>query len=562
MTKYQLSRPGAPWDYPTLGFTATADGAILDGTLFTPDLEIPPDVYWDVYVGGDPETDVTRYATPSTDYLNPVPESAEGSILTYSRTANQYVQTLPTDAVDPETPLGAALSTAIAGGTKDLRGDVMLGLVAALESGTQSCGINVLSDSTGVPGTSWPYLLANQIAADYPDLTVHTRDWNDTNQDYDRPTVIQTGAAGERRMVMNATSPAAPTMRGPAVTGDYDIRVCANMVDWTPNYGAVLFMQYDTVSNNAFRWTIGDDDYMRFTWFPDGTFASGITKQSSVTVPITNGTKAWVRVVHDIDNGAGGNDVKFYTSSDGVTWTQLGSTQTTAGVTTHFAATQYYQLGFFGASAQFYEVEHRNGINGATVLPRMADLWNYTIGTGPAAQAGAPVVTVAVGAQNGAGIGYDDTDANLTGYLNDATRLPKLLPDFGSLAFILSTGINELEMGGHTWATRLGAWVNSVKALLPNADPIVLTSVPVVSSTYSKGPRRRRPWTLAYGQRDATVHVIDTAQAFLDDGRSLTGVLLGGDEVHPTTAGYIVMASPIIANYEAARQRVDFQAAT
>lgn len=160
MTKYQLSRPGAPWDYPTLGFTATADGAILDGTLFTPDLEIPPDVYWDVYVGGDPETDVTRYATPSTDYLNPVPESTEGSLLLYSRTANQYVQTLPTDAVDPETPFGAALVTAIDVATLPIL-EGPLGRWKGLISVTpETAKVAFLGDSTSDPVTSFSRALA------------------------------------------------------------------------------------------------------------------------------------------------------------------------------------------------------------------------------------------------------------------------------------------------------------------------------------------------------------------------------------------------------------------
>ena len=96
MTKFVLARPGAPWDYPTLGFIATADGAILDGTLFDPDLTIPPDAYWSVYGGGSAETSITRYTTPSEEFLDPTPEITAGWVLAYDTAANTFVPTAPT----------------------------------------------------------------------------------------------------------------------------------------------------------------------------------------------------------------------------------------------------------------------------------------------------------------------------------------------------------------------------------------------------------------------------------------------------------------------------------
>lgn len=113
MTKFQLSYAGAPLDYPTLGFTADADGAILDGTLFDPDLTIPPDARWSVYGGGSAETNITRYATPSPEYLNPVPETTDGWLLAYDTAENRATFQDPADLIETgawQTPLSAAFA--------------------------------------------------------------------------------------------------------------------------------------------------------------------------------------------------------------------------------------------------------------------------------------------------------------------------------------------------------------------------------------------------------------------------------------------------------------------
>ena len=93
MTKYQLTKPGGPWDYPTLGFSAT-DGAILDGTLSTPAISTPPDAYWAVYGGGSAETGITRYGTGT---VTPTPEVTDGWVLAYSDADNTFVPTDPAD---------------------------------------------------------------------------------------------------------------------------------------------------------------------------------------------------------------------------------------------------------------------------------------------------------------------------------------------------------------------------------------------------------------------------------------------------------------------------------
>lgn len=89
MTKFQLNRADAPWDYPSLGFRADEPDAILDGSLSTPAITSPPDAYWSVYVGGSAETGITRYADPTGP--DPATETAEGSTLMYEDSSNRFV---------------------------------------------------------------------------------------------------------------------------------------------------------------------------------------------------------------------------------------------------------------------------------------------------------------------------------------------------------------------------------------------------------------------------------------------------------------------------------------
>lgn len=111
MTFYTFTRtdgPG-PWDYPTLGFSAV-NGAVLDGSLFTPALVDPPDAFW--AVGGSTESGVTRWGALISP---PGPaEPATGSVLVYDAVTNQSAWVEGVDAFASGTSLGDALSARFA----------------------------------------------------------------------------------------------------------------------------------------------------------------------------------------------------------------------------------------------------------------------------------------------------------------------------------------------------------------------------------------------------------------------------------------------------------------
>jgi hypothetical protein len=86
------------------------------------------------------------------------------------------------------------------------------------------------------------------------------------------------------------------------------------------------------------------------------------------------GKKIALRVAFDVNNGAGGNTVTFYTSDTiGGTWTQVGDPVITTGTTSIFSSTANLAIGhatnlaFREPVAKVYKAEVRNGIAGSVV---------------------------------------------------------------------------------------------------------------------------------------------------------------------------------------------------
>lgn len=128
------------------------------------------------------------------------------------------------------------------------------------------------------------------------------------------------------------------------VGADLDVRVLVAYDDWTPAGESIAAAHYVNTGNQR-RWAFGIASTGRPTVFysTDGSTNTQVT--CSAATGFTDGTAHWIRVTIDVDNGAAGRDIKFWTSADGVTWTQLGTTTTTAGTITLFDSTALFQLG-------------------------------------------------------------------------------------------------------------------------------------------------------------------------------------------------------------------------
>jgi hypothetical protein len=176
--------------------------------------------------------------------------------------------------------------------------------------------------------------------------------------------VYLNGVAGN-----NITSPDSSALD---ITGDIDIRVRVALDDWTPAANLALISKWNTNGNQrSYDLRVQTTGVLQFLWSTDGSVASQAL--STVATGLTDGTVKWIRVTFDVNNGAGGNDAKFYTSDDAVTWTQLGTTVTAVGATSIFNSTAQLEIGSDSltlnpAAGKFYRAQVLNGIDGTVVF--------------------------------------------------------------------------------------------------------------------------------------------------------------------------------------------------
>jgi hypothetical protein len=155
------------------------------------------------------------------------------------------------------------------------------------------------------------------------------------------------------------------------IVGDIDLRAYVALDNWRPTASDVFISKQFGANDRSFQFRVLTNGLLRFGWSSDGTNLT--TKDSTVATSIPNGTAKWVRVTFDVDNGASGNDIKFFTSDDGSTWTQLGSTVTTAGVASIFNSTTDVRIGQSSSAdgpltGKVYRAQILDGIDGTTVL--------------------------------------------------------------------------------------------------------------------------------------------------------------------------------------------------
>lgn len=187
--------------------------------------------------------------------------------------------------------------------------------------------------------------------------------------------IVQDGAGGKALLTPGTTGSYASTPDAAAldITGDIDLRVHVAMDDWSSAYQYLLTKWTGGSSpptNRSYALMTNLSGGLRFLW-SDGTTI--FTKDSTAGHGVANGAAKWLRATLDVDNGAAGNDVRFYTSDDGVSWTQLGSTVTTAGVTAIASGTSQLEIGgafagtSFSAQGRFFQAQVYSGIDATLV---------------------------------------------------------------------------------------------------------------------------------------------------------------------------------------------------
>ena len=133
-------------------------------------------------------------------------------------------------------------------------------------------------------------------------------------------------------------------------TGDLDLRVDMEILEdsirtWTAGDFDLITKYVNIDTDRSYSFLV-IDGRPRLVWTSAGTLASQRIADSSVQFPGNQFGRRAVRVTLDVDNGAGGVDVKFWTAPTMAgPWTQLGTTQTSAGVSSVFNGNAWTRVG-------------------------------------------------------------------------------------------------------------------------------------------------------------------------------------------------------------------------
>ncbi len=163
------------------------------------------------------------------------------------------------------------------------------------------------------------------------------------------------------------------------IVGDLDVRVEAALTDWTPAAVSTLIGKFNTIGNQrSWRFLVLTTGVLRLVWSVNGT-STVFTADSTVAPTVANGEALWVRVTLDVDNGAAGRTITFYTSTNGLDWTVLGAPVVQAGVTSIFSSTADLAVGAHTAgttepmTGKVYSAQVYRGIGGLLVASPQFD---------------------------------------------------------------------------------------------------------------------------------------------------------------------------------------------
>ncbi|MEW1638659.1 hypothetical protein AB0469_31945 [Streptomyces sp. NPDC093801] len=158
-----------------------------------------------------------------------------------------------------------------------------------------------------------------------------------------------------------------------AVT-DLDVRAEITPVAWTGirlNQAWEVCGRY-TYADASWYLVVNDDGTLSLGWSADGSTLLEV--DSNASVRFAPGERAAIRATLDVNNGAGGRTVTFYTSSSiSGTWAQLGDPIVQAGTTSIWAGSSPLRVGDMpdidtqAIGRLVHAVQVRNGIGGTIV---------------------------------------------------------------------------------------------------------------------------------------------------------------------------------------------------
>lgn len=178
------------------------------------------------------------------------------------------------------------------------------------------------------------------------------------------------------------TTPHTTGAGGNSFSADIDLRVQVALDEWeSPSGNQTFIAKAGSSTSKSFIFYMNTSRNLVLQTSTNGT--NTVTGTSNASISLNNGDVKWVRAVLDISfNFATQRRYFFYTSDDGATWTQLGTTVTSTGATTlRTADTTAVELGskFNGTTdllkGKVFKGQLYNGIAGTLINNFDADLF-------------------------------------------------------------------------------------------------------------------------------------------------------------------------------------------
>lgn len=406
--------------------------------------------------------------------------------------------------------------------------DATLSVYGTLVAGRVSIPVTILSDSTDTNVNAWGTLLAQSLAAKFPAYSFRNMFWDSVNDAWLDAATISTGSNGFRYLESTGGDQTAqvPNAIVPTITGDFTFEIQVFLSNWIPASQISLGNKMGDSGNFGFRFQINTGGGLQFNWSNDGNALSTV---SSPATGFANNTWNWVKLTFDVDNGSSGSTAIFYTSQDGVNWTQLGTPQVTAGVTSIFNTTAPWEIFGWLNSVENWAgrvgcVRAKSGIDGQNKLPQDIEYWFSDTNENDSiiSLAGSPTLTMMNGGYSGATIDTWD----------DPTRIAKaLIWPYTSLV-VVSLGHNEGSHGSY-FTGRLDTLLAAIRTRCPNAGVLMISQNPRISPAGYIWQFDTRRAELQGWCRKNGCQWVDVYRAFFDDGRPLSSLIMG-DGIHPT----------------------------
>lgn len=158
----------------------------------------------------------------------------------------------------------------------------------------------------------------------------------------------------------------ASTPTGPSITADIDVRIRVALADWTPSSNMIPIAKWPTASNRSYRILLLTSGNVQFDCSSDGLSAD--MGSGGFASGFSDGTTGWLRGTRIKSTGV----TSIYKSTDGSSWTLLGSATVSPGTAIHNGSSAVEVGSLFEGSTlplngTVRYAEIRSGIDGTVV---------------------------------------------------------------------------------------------------------------------------------------------------------------------------------------------------